>query len=116
MADPVFPASAVQQLRDYCYVDDTVRGIFHALTIQEATGEVFNIASGQAVSIRTMIEKVCTLTGFGKPHFGKIPYRPRENMNLIADISKAKKILKWDTKISLEEGITRTLNSFDKHG
>jgi len=110
--DAVFPTSAGEQLRDFCYVDDIVRGIFQALTLTVATGEVFNIASGEAVSIHAMIEKICALTDSGKPQYGKIPYRPGENMSLFASVSKAKKVLQWKPLISLEEGLTKTINSF----
>ena len=110
--DAVYPTSAGEQLRDFCYVDDVVRAIFQALTPMVATGEVFNIASGEAVSIRTMIEKVCGLTGSGKPSYGEVPYRPGENMSLFASVSKAKKVLQWKPLISLEEGLTKTINSF----
>jgi len=110
--DAVFPTSAGEQLRDFCYVDDIVRGIFQALMLTVATGEVFNIASGEAVSIHAMIEKICALTDSGKPQYGKIPYRPGENMSLFASVSKAKKVLQWKPLISLEEGLTKTINSF----
>ena len=110
--DADFPTSAGEQLRDFCYVDDIVRGIFQALTLTVATGEVFNIASGEAVSIHAMIEKICALTDSGKPQYGKIPYRPGENMSLFASVSKAKKVLQWKPLISLEEGLTKTINSF----
>ena len=110
--DAVFPTSAGEQLRDFCYVDDIVRGIFQALMLTVATGEVFNIASGEVVSIHAMIEKICALTDSGKPQYGKIPYRPGENMSLFASVSKAKKVLQWKPLISLEEGLTKTINSF----
>ena len=110
--DAVFPTSAGEQLRDFCYVDDIVRGIFQALTLTVATGDVFNIASGEAVSIHALIEKICAMTDSGKPQYGKIPYRPGENMALYASISKAKKVLQWEPLISLEEGLTKTIKTF----
>ena len=79
--------------------------------IDEAKGNIFNIASGDPVSIRTMIEKICELTHSGKPQYGEIPYRPGENMALYANISKANNILGWKPLISLEEGLTKSLNS-----
>ena len=48
--------------------------------------------------------------GMGSPNFGKVPYRMGENMNLYADIKKAKKLLKWAPSISIEDGIRQTIN------
>ena len=107
-----FPPSAGEQLRDFCYVDDTVRAILQAMTFPEVEGEDFNVASGEAVSIRTMIEKVCALTGSGNPQYGEVPYRPWENMALYANISKAKKMLQWEPVISLDKGLNKTIDYF----
>ena len=79
-----FPTSAGEQIRDFCFVEDAVRAVTQALTVPEAIGEVFNVASGEQVKIRTMIEIVCALTGSGKPLYGEVPYRPGENMELLS--------------------------------
>ena len=82
------------------------------MTFPEVEGEVFNVASGEAVSIRTMIEKVCALIGSGNPQYGEVPYRPWENMALYANISKAKKMLQWEPVISLDKGLNKTIDCF----
>jgi len=112
--DAIFPTSPGEQLRDFCYVDDTVRAILKALTQPKIEGNVFNVASGKAVSIRTVIEKVCELTGYGNPQYGLVSYRNGENMTLYANISKAKRILKWESSTSLDTGLKKTINWFDK--
>ena len=110
-----FPVSAGTQLRDFCYIDDTVSAIFQALEKQEVNGEVLNVASGEPVKIRDMIEKVCTLTGSGKPQYGKVSYRPGENMALYANISKEKKILQWEPTTNIDKGLQKTINYFDNN-
>ena len=110
--DSAFPTSAGEQLRDFCYVDDTVCAILQALNVPKVDGEVFNIASGEPVSIREMIQKVCTLTRSGMPQYGVVPYRPLENMALYANISKAKQILQWEPTTSLDKGLQKTSNCF----
>ena len=107
-----FPVSAGTQLRDFCYIDDTVSAIFQALEKQEVNGEVLNVASGEPVKIRDMIEKVCTLTGSGKPQYGKVSYRPGENMALYANISKEKKILQWEPRTNIDIGLQKTINYY----
>ena len=108
--DETFPTSAGEQLRDFCYVDDTVCAILQALVVPEVEGDVINVASGEAVSIRAVIEKVCVITGSGQPSYGEVPYRPRENMALYACISKAKDILKWRPKCSLVDGLEKIID------
>ena len=113
--DATFPTSAGEQLRDFCYVDDTVRAILQTLVVPEAVGNVINIASGEPVSIREMIEKICSLTGSGKPLYGEINYRPGENMTLYANISKAKRILNWESTTKLDEGLKKTIDWYKAH-
>ena len=93
-------------------MEDTVRAILQALAVPGAEGEVFNVASGKPISIRTIIEKVCALTGSGKPQYGEVSYRPGENMVLYANISKEKKILQWEPSISLDRGLQKTIDCF----
>lgn len=104
-----FPTSRGEQLRDFCYIDDTVSAIFSALLSPSANGEVINIGSGIPVSIREMIESVRRLIGQGEPRFGEIAYRPNENMSLYADISKAKVLLGWEPRVTLDAGLAKTI-------
>ena len=83
-----------------------------ALMQNDINGEVINIASGIPVTIRKVIETVKVLIGQGEPLFGQIPYRPKENMELYADISKANNVLNWKPEITLEDGILRTIDSY----
>jgi nucleoside-diphosphate-sugar epimerase len=110
--DKVFPTSSGEQLRDYCFVEDTVQAILQALVVSEAVGEVINVSSGEPVSIKTMIDKVCKYTGAGKPQYGEVPYREGENMALYANIEKAKNLLQWEPATSLDEGLQKTINWF----
>ena len=115
LKNETFRTSAGEQLRDFCYVDDTVRAILHALTHPEVDGNVFNVASGEGVAIRTMIKKVCQLTGTGKPRFGEVPYRTGENMTLYGNISKTKSILSWEPLIPLDDGLKHTIDFFKQY-
>ena len=104
-----FPTSRGEQLRDFCFVQDVVDAVFATFNCQSARGEVMNISSGKPVSIRQVIETVQQLIGKGEPRFGEIAYRPGENMELYADISKARTLLKWKPKISLDQGLEKTI-------
>ena len=108
----VFPTSEGMQLRDFCYVDDVVDGIYAALTSSSTHGEVFNLGSGYPRSIRSMIEHVVQLVGAGTPRFGDVPYRQGENMALYADISRITERLGWEPQVSLNDGLTRTITAY----
>jgi nucleoside-diphosphate-sugar epimerase len=110
--DATFPTSAGEQLRDFCYVDDSVQAILQALTQPEVEGDVFNVASGIPVSIREMVEKVRNITGSGNPQFGEVSYRNGENMSLYANISKAKRILNWQSTTNLDIGLKKSIEWF----
>ena len=113
LRNETFPASAGEQLRDFCYVDDTVRGIMQTLVVPEVEGEVINLATGVPVSIREMIETIRTLIGTGFPQYGKIPYRPGENMKLYASNTKKMHILKIQPQVCLKEGLLKTIKSYE---
>ena len=113
LKDESFSASKGEQLRDFCYIDDITKGIFKALDAPGAKGEIINLASGQAVSIRSVLEKLIDVTkSKATPEFGALPYRSGENMSLYANITKAKKLLDWSPEISFDEGILRTVNYY----
>ncbi len=109
LEDRSFPASAGQQLRDFCFVQDTVAAVFAALSEPAVRGETINIGSGTCISIRHMVETVQALIGRGTPLFGKVAYRPGESMALYADVTKAKQLLGWSTGVPLEVGLQQTI-------
>jgi len=103
-----------KQTRDFTYVDDTSEGILLADQTKNALGETINIGQGKEVTI----EKVAQLTikKYMELTDKKIPLkllhkRPRKGdvRRHCADISKARKILGYQPKTSLEEGIKRFL-------
>ena len=113
LLDEFFPTSKGEQLRDLCHVDDITDGILSVLENDKVNGEIINLASGVPVSIREVIEIIHQYVGSGRPGYGKVAYRNGENMQLFADISKAKRILNWSPKISLLEGIKKTIISIN---
>ena len=107
-----FETSSGEQLRDFCYIDDITDGILRAIKSDNVNGEIINLASGDPISIRTVIEKVQTYIGKGNPKFGKIAYRAGENMSLYADTSRAENLLGWRSKTTIEDGIKKTVDHY----
>jgi nucleoside-diphosphate-sugar epimerase len=109
-----FPVSAGEQLRDFCFVDDISDGILKALSNDKASGEIINLASGKPIAIRTVVELVRSSVGLGVPEFGKVPYRTGENMELFADVLKAKNLLNWKPMTSIEQGLDSVINDYKR--
>ncbi|HEV3028855.1 MAG TPA: NAD-dependent epimerase/dehydratase family protein [Planctomycetota bacterium] len=99
-----------KQERDFIHVDDVVEAYLQAGRTPVAAGEIFNIGSGRATTVRAAVERIRDLAGSSAVlKLGAIPYRPNELWHLCADIGEARKRLKWTPKIGLEEGLRRTL-------
>ena len=107
-----FPVSEGNQVRDFCYVQDVVRAIFYCLNSTVCNGEVLNIGSGNPITIRQVVETVKHLLNGGQPLYGEIPYRTDECLKLYPDISKAMNLLDWKPAVSLEQGLSRTIQWF----
>jgi nucleoside-diphosphate-sugar epimerase len=108
-----FPVSYGGQLRDFCYIDDVVNGIIKSFSCADLNGEVVNLASGNPVSIHSVIEMVRNNIGLGSPLYGGVPYRKGENMKLFADITKVNRLLDWKPLVSLKDGIQKTINYYN---
>lgn len=112
LQDRSFPVSEGEQLRDFCYVDDVVEGMLCALDAPAACGRVINLASGTPLTLRRVVEQVRAMVGRGQPQFGQLAYRKGENMALWADVRLAGKLLGWAPRVSLEEGLARTIEYY----
>jgi UDP-glucose 4-epimerase len=104
-----FPTSGGQQLRDFCFIGDTVAAVFAAFAKPVARGQTINIGSGVGIPVRQMIQTVQSLIGRGQPLFGEIAYRPGESMALYADVTKARELLGWSASVPLEAGLLQTI-------
>ena len=114
IANDVIEISPGEQVRDYCYIDDIVEAVFLSMANDDASGSVFNIASGNPISIKQVVEKVIDIIGSGNPKFGAVPYRDGESMELYADVGLAKKVLSWSAKTTLNDGLTKTITHYAK--
>jgi UDP-glucose 4-epimerase len=92
------------QTLDFINVADIVAGIYSALTNQGVKGEVFNLGTGKPTSVNELAYAVLDLTGAGVGiHYE--PARVGEIKESYADISKAKRLLGFQPKVSLIEGL-----------
>lgn len=98
-----------RQTRDFIYVDDTVRGIIAAYATPAARGQVFNLASGEEISIARVIKAICAYFNYK----GAIEYREARAADVRrhrGDIQRAREALGFEPKVKFEEGLKRTLD------
>ena len=86
------------------------------LTNKKIVGDIFNVASGVPVKIKTVINLINKIIGKGKPEFNKRKLHDGENEKLYADIKKIKNQLNWRPKVTLVNGLKKTISYFKKNG
>lgn len=97
-----------KQTRDFTYISDIVDGIAKAADCDDLLGDVVNVAHGEEVSVNRIADVVLDLTGMKSkinPVF-EAP-RPGDVRRQVADTSKAKRMLQFKPKVSIEEGIEK---------
>src|SRR5579885_776642 len=104
-------------LRDFCHVDDTVDAIMRASVTKAAYGEIFNVGSDIPVNFRELVEKIIKVAKRGSWQFAEFtPERKaQEPGDFYSDISKIKRIVGWEPRIELENGIANTIDYYEKY-
>lgn len=93
-------------IRDFMYVNDHVNSYLTCLGNRKAIGGIFNFCTGRGVSIAQLAELIKELTDFeGDVVWDTIPKRPLDIAVLVGDYSKAKQLLGWEPKFTLETGL-----------
>lgn len=95
-----------EQIRDFVHVSDIARGCRLALESRNSDGEVFNIGSGESYSIRSIADLLAKSMGKGELQAEiTADYRVGDIRHCFADISKAKELLGYSPKVTLDEGL-----------
>jgi dTDP-glucose 4,6-dehydratase len=99
------------QTRSFCYVSDQIDGIFKLLMSDET--EPVNIGNPEEISINEFAREVIELTG-SESNIVKHKLPLDDPKVRQPDISKAKKVLGWEPKVSRREGLMMTIDFFKK--
>ena len=104
-------------LRDFLYVDDLVEALLLAATSEQAYGQIFNVGTGIPTDFITLGETIVRLAGSGRCEF--VPFseerKQLEPGDYYTDITKIRTILGWEPKVSLEEGLRRTIDYYRRY-
>ena len=99
------------QTRSLCFVDDMVKGIGLAMFSDNTKGEVINLGNSDEKTIKEIADKILKLTNSDSSYvFEQLPEDDPKQRR--PDISKAKMLLNWEPKVSLEDGLLKTIEYF----
>jgi len=100
-----------EYVRDYVYVGDVARA--SVLALDKGEGEGINIGTGVRTSTNALFRRLAALTGF-RGQEEHVPDRPGDLRESYLAIAKAKRVLGWEPRIQLEEGLKLTVDWFTR--
>ena len=99
------------QLRDFTYVDDAVEAFLLAAATAAADGQVFNVGGDAAINLRDLAALLVRVAGQGS--YAVVPFPPEQKAidigDYYADDRKIRATLGWQPRVSLADGLARTL-------
>jgi nucleoside-diphosphate-sugar epimerase len=99
-----------RQTREMNYVEDLIDGFILAAVTTGVEGELFNVGSGEEVSMADLARTVLGLMGDPvEARLGALPERPTEIARMRSDSSKARKVLGWEPRHTLAAGLAKTI-------
>lgn len=101
------------QTRSFCYIDDMVQGLYLLGTIPNIRGEVINLGNPDEYTISEFAHIIKKLVRSPSPIINK-PIGDDDPKRRKPDITKAKKLLGWKPKVTLNEGLNKTVEYFKK--
>ncbi|WP_201456057.1 UDP-glucuronic acid decarboxylase family protein [Bradyrhizobium macuxiense] len=111
--EPITIFGSGQQTRSFCYVDDLIDGMTRLMNVSQDIEGPVNLGNPVEMTMCELGELVIALTGSSsRLEFRALPQDdPRQRR---PDITLARRLLHWSPKVSLEEGLVRTISYFDR--
>ena len=97
------------QIRAWCYIDDIVDALLSILEREEAVGQVFNI--GNPRSVVTIFDLANRIRLIARSE-SELVFRPLHYTDVemrIPNVEKARRLLRWEPRVDLDEGLARTI-------
>lgn len=99
-----------EQTRDFTFVDDAVQANMAAADAAGAAGQIFNVAGGRQTSLNALLAAIQRILGTRVEAIHE-PSRPGDVRHSLAELARAKELLGYEPRISLDEGLRRTIES-----
>ncbi|MDP2608869.1 MULTISPECIES: NAD-dependent epimerase/dehydratase family protein [unclassified Oceanobacter] len=103
-----------EQTRSFCYVDDTIRGLEELMILESSDFVFVNIGNNNEVTVNFVAEIISELTE-RDCNFKDYPLPDGDPKVRKPDLSKAKKVIGWEPKISFYKGLKLTIDYFKKN-
>jgi nucleoside-diphosphate-sugar epimerase len=104
-----------QHTRSFSFISDIIDGIIKTLEFRDkCVGEIFNIGSEKTFSTKEAMNVIEEITG-KKPKIKFLPRRPGDQQGTFANIDKAKRVLNYQPRIDLREGVLTHVNWLKKN-
>lgn len=100
-----------QQLRDFTFVDDAIDAFLLAAVSEKANGQVFNLGGDCVISLKELADLIIRMHGNGEYSMCSFPLERKliDVGDYYADFSRIQSVLGWKPRVSLREGLIRTL-------
>jgi len=102
-----------EQSRDFTYIENVVEATLLAARADGVAGETFNVASGERISLNTLIAELRELTGKDIEPIYADP-RPGDVRHSLADVSKAREALGYEPAVNAREGLRRVFSWYEE--
>ncbi len=109
---------SLETTRDFTYIDDTVMGFLLAAERDAGVGEVFNLGCGKEIAIGELARMILTMLVKDAQLVTKTQrMRPMKSevLRLLSDNSRARAVLGWEPRVSLDVGLARTIAWIQQH-
>jgi len=105
-------------IRDFVYVEDVVDALLRMVETPEVIGEAVNLGSGIGISVGDLAERITALIGRDIEILfdaTRIRIQGADIEQLVADTTKARRLIEWQSSTSLDVGLTKTIEWFSEH-
>jgi len=106
-----------EQLRDFTYVDDVIDAFLITAATDEANGQIFNLGGNRVISLKDLADLLIEVNGGGEYSVRVFP-EDRKRIDIgdfYADFKRIKDMLGWEPKITLRDGLSRTISFYRQH-
>ena len=107
-----------QQLRDLNYIDDVVDALLLSGIEKDAEGQVMNLGDNTPISLLDIVKTMIEISGSGSYKLIPFPdsFKKIDIGDYYSSFNKAKKILDWEPKTTVKEGLSKTIEYYKKYG
>jgi UDP-N-acetylglucosamine/UDP-N-acetyl-alpha-D-glucosaminouronate 4-epimerase len=99
-----------EQSRDFTYIDNVIDANLKAASVTSGFGSVVNVANGERISLNQLLEELKAIVGKPEVKASYQEARLGDVKHSLADISRARELLRYQPSVGLSEGLKRTID------